>query len=47
LPLKIQAHRDVIRLEAYEQLFGERNVFRIGSRVPLTCYGFNKRWRNR
>jgi hypothetical protein len=47
LSLKIQAHCHIASLKADQQLFGERNVFGIGSRVLLTGYCFNKRWRYR
>jgi hypothetical protein len=42
LAKKIQAHCHVVRLEANQQLFCERNVFGIGGRFPVTGYGFNK-----
>jgi hypothetical protein len=47
LALQIEAHGDIGRFQADQQLFGERNVFRIWSCIPLTGYGFNKRWRYR
>ena len=45
LALKVQAHCNIGRFQADQQLFGEHDVLGIGSRVPLTCYGFDKRWR--
>jgi hypothetical protein len=42
LALKVQAHRHIVRFQANQQLFGKGDVFGIGSRIPLTGYGFNK-----
>jgi hypothetical protein len=47
LALKVQAHRHAVAFQTDQQLFSKGDVFGIGGRIPLTGYGFNKRWRYR